>query len=226
MHVSNPQHAWFSFLVSLVLHTQIIHVWQRWWSFRPRFTGHDTKETSAFTGDHTSTSISQAGDRASALPQQGAEPQQWQLDVGPAHPAEHRVEGMAGWILEEEGFEGRVGHSLCFEGAQNRNEANKSSNLPIKRGRVFHHYWCCIIISQASRHLLMWQLIVIITVFRQIFRRHHVGASLPFTSERLRQQGSSSSSGLSLECGRLDEVIIPSWISNEQKTNVLSQVPC
>lgn len=196
MHVSNPQHKWFRFLFSLGPHTQIAHIWQRWPSFHPRFTGHDTKKTLAFTGDHASTSISQAGERASTLPQQGAEPQQWQLDVGPVHPAEHRVEGTAGCVLEEECSEGRVGNSVCFEGAQN--EANKSSNLPVKHGRVFHHYWCCIIISQASRHLLMWQLILIITVFRQIFRRHHVGASLPFISERLRQQGPSSWSGLSL----------------------------
>lgn len=86
----------------------------------------------------------------------------------------------------------RVGHSMCFEGAQSRNKANKTRNLPIKHGRVFHHYRGCIIISQAPRHLLMWQIIIIITVFRQIFKRHHVGASLPFISERLKQQGLSS----------------------------------
>lgn len=34
-------------------------------------------------------------------------------------------------------------------------KANKNSNLPIKHGKVFHRYCCCIIISQASRHLLM-----------------------------------------------------------------------
>lgn len=50
------------------------------------------------------------------------------------------MEGLAGWILEEEVFRERDGHSMRFEGAESRNKAKKHpSNLPIKHGRVFHH---------------------------------------------------------------------------------------
>ena len=63
--------------------------------------------------------------------------------------------------------------------SRQQQEQTERSDLPTKHEKVFH-YHCCIIITQASRHLLMWQLIFIINVFWQVFKRPLTGTSLTY----------------------------------------------
>lgn len=93
-----------------------------------------------------------------------------------------------GYLLEEEAFKETWPLHVFWEGHRAGIKQTTTWINQLKRGKLFHGYCCCMI-SQASRHLVMWQLIIITTVFWQIFKRPHVGASLLFSVQRLRQQG-------------------------------------
>lgn len=91
---------------------------------------------------------------------------------------QHRGGGHHRLCTEREKLQRKIWTCHALKGTKIRNTANKKSDLSTKHEKVFHYH--CIIITQASGHLLMWQLIFIINVFWQVFKRPLTGASLTY----------------------------------------------